>query len=124
VGDAAPGIGIYIYEGGASVFDRDPYTGIDDCQPGCEASLPAGSVVGSLLMPSMTYWAPNLDAATEVPLGVTPSSKSYWVIGQDAGHAFYQIALACDYLWVPEETMGPNYDVVWNGTPLPTRVVK
>lgn len=124
VGDAAPGIGIYIYEGGASVFDLDPYSGVDDCQPGCEASLPAGSVVGSLLIPTRTYWAPQLDAATDVILGVTPSSKSYWVLGQDASQAFYKIALACNYLWVPVATMGPNYDAVWNGTPLPTRVVK
>jgi hypothetical protein len=75
-------------------------------------------------MPTMSYWAPQLDAATEVILGVTPSSKSYWVLGQDAEHAFYKIALACGYLWVPVEMLGPNYDAVWNGTPLPTRVVK
>jgi hypothetical protein len=126
VGTAAPGIGIYIYENGTSVFDVDPYTGIDgNCQQAsCEASLPSGSVVVFFLSSTMSYWAPRLDATTGVILDLTSGSKSYWVLGQDESHSFYKIALACDYLWVPVEAMGPNYDAVWNGTPLPSRVVQ
>jgi len=27
-------------------------------------------------------------------------------------------------VWVPKATLGPNYDAVWNGAPLPTAVVE
>ena len=45
------------------------------------------------------------------------------VIGLDASGAYWKIIWECGTLWVPVETMGPNYDAVWNGAPLPAGTV-
>jgi len=82
--------------------------------------LPAGSVVGTFLTDTAAHWAPGKQTAPSV---VFAAGKTAWVIGQDESGAYYKIAYLCNYLWVPVESMGPNYDAVWNGTPLPTRVV-
>jgi hypothetical protein len=100
--------GASAYEGGA--------------KPGCEIDIPTGSVVGSFVSSTPFYWSPSEDSASvEYSTG---SPKTAWVIGQDAGENFYKIVWACQYLWVPKASMGPNYDAVWAGTPLPTRIVE
>jgi hypothetical protein len=96
-------------------------------QVGCNLNTPSGSVVGALTKPTLTYWAPDLSKELDprLILGTDPTNKTWWVLGQDATHSFYKIAIVCDvYVWVPVDAMGPNYDAVWHGTPLPTRVVK
>jgi len=55
---------------------------------------------------------------------VLPAGKTAWVLGQDASGQFYKIVWTCTMLWVPVSTMGPNFDAVWNGAPLPTNVVQ
>jgi hypothetical protein len=93
---------------------------------GCDLLLPKGSVVGTVLEPTWTYWAPSVDKELTPPLllGTSPSTKTWWVLGQDSTHEWYKIAINCNnYVWVPADVMGPNYDKVWNGAPLPTRVV-
>jgi hypothetical protein len=83
--------------------------------------LPEGSVVGSFTQTTAAYFEPRTDAASDVVFEV---GKTAWVLGVDASGQFYKIAWSGDYLWVPVNTMGPNYDDVWNGTPLPSNVVE
>ena len=51
------------------------------------------------------------------------AGNSARVIGLDASGQYYEIIWVCGYVWVPKATMGPNYDAVWNGAPLPVGVV-
>lgn len=55
---------------------------------------------------------------TEIAAG-----QSARVIGMDASGQYYKILWVCDFVWVPASTIGPNYDDVWHGAPLPTAVV-
>jgi len=88
------------------------------CNP---VAIPAGSVVGTFLTDTVAHWAPGKQ--TEPPVVFT-AGKTAWVVGIDESGEYYQLAYLCNYLWVPVESMGPNYDAVWNGTPLPTGAVK
>jgi hypothetical protein len=93
--------------------------------PGCQIDIPNGSVVGSFVSDTQFYWSPNAeDAGTMYSVGAGTAPKTAWVIGLDAGGNFYKIVWGCQYLWVPQDTMGPNYDAVWQGIPLPTRIVE
>ena len=91
--------------------------------PGCDSFMymTPNAAVGRFTADAPTYWAPGQPTAPQVTI---PAGKTAWVLGMDASGAYYQIIWACDLLWVPVETMGPNYDEVWNGTPLPTGVVE
>lgn len=123
-----PGMGVYLYDPtdySTSVDDVDPYfpTGLD---PACGAGpdmvpLPPQAVVGAVKTDTPTYWAPSADAETGVTLS---AGKTVWVLGVDASNQYYKIVLAGTYLWVPKAALGPNYDAVWNGAPLPTTVVE
>ncbi len=83
--------------------------------------LPVGSVVGAFVSDTPLYFAPQLDALTGKSI---QAGKTLWVTGMSADHMFYQVVLAADFLWVPVNTIGPNFDAVWNGTPLPTSIVQ
>lgn len=89
---------------------------------GCPAlmDMPATAVGGAFVADARAYWAPGAMVEPEV---VFEAGKTAWVLGVDATGAYYKIVWGCDYLWVPVSSMGPNYDDVWNGTPLPTDVV-
>lgn len=87
------------------------------CAP---VAFPAGSVVGTFVTEAVADWSPGKQ--TQPPV-VFAAGKTVWVTGVDASASYYQIAYGCDCLWIPVEAMGPNYDAVWNGTPLPTRTV-
>ena len=76
--------------------------------------------MGAFTADAMTYWEPG---KLTNPLVTIPASNTAWVLGKDATGAYYEIIWVCDLLWVPVETMGPNYDEVWNGAPLPTDIV-
>ena len=78
-------------------------------------------MVGAFVSDTPLYFAPRLDAVTGKSI---QAGKTLWVTGLSADRAFYQVVLAGDYLWVPAATVGPNYDAVWNGTPLPTTVIQ
>lgn len=98
---------------------------------GCEISVAAGcpalmnmpktAVVGAFVADARAHWKPGMMLEPEV---VLQAGKTAWVLGMDATGAYYKIVWNCDYLWVPVSSMGPNYDGVWNGTPLPTGVVQ
>jgi hypothetical protein len=83
--------------------------------------LPDTAVVGSFTQTTPAYFEPQSDAASDV---IFEAGKTAWVLGVDASGQFYKIAWSGDYLWVPVNTMGPNFDDVWNGTPLPGNVVE
>lgn len=83
-------------------------------------NLPSGSVVGAFVTSTPAYFAPQAGAATST---VLDAGKTLWVLGVDASGQFYKVVLAGKYFWVPVRSMGPNYDEVWQGTPLPTTVV-
>lgn len=129
IGQGVPGIGILIFADGALVYMNDPYTGLDaPCaafqanEPGCDLlSLPSGAVVGSFVQTAPLYWAPGelVQPALSMAAG-----KTAWVIGPDATGQWYKIAWACDFLWVPAGSLGPNFDDVWQGRPLPTNTVQ
>ena len=92
------------------------YGGIE----GCEAIIPSGSVVGAFVDNAQIFGTPSADAGTDLVLEM---GKTAWVTGMDSTGAYYQIIWSCDTVWVPVGTLGPNYDEVWNGTPLPTTVI-
>lgn len=93
---------------------------IDVTTPGCDVALPVPetAVGGTFVADAQTYWTPGEATDTVIPAG-----NSTKVIGVDASGQYYKIAWGCDFLWVPMNTLGPNYDAVWNGAPLPTTVV-
>lgn len=88
---------------------------------GCDVlmNIPDTAVGGSFVADAATYWKPGEMADTVIAAGNTAR-----VLGVDATREYYKIIWVCDYLWVPVTTMGPNYDAVWNGAPLPTGVIE
>ena len=129
IGRLAPGIGIVIYADGAFTYINDPYTDLDaGClafqsnQPGCDvlAPLPKTAVVASFVHTAPLYWAPGEEVTP--PLSIE-AGKTAWAIGPDATGEYYKILWACDFLWVPVGALGPNFDDVWHGTPLPNTPV-
>lgn len=92
--------------------------------PGCDVTIPLeGAVVGRFVHTAETYWAPDFSKKTE-PEVLIPWNTTLWTFGVDESGQFRKVVLNCTYLWVPVETMGPNFDEVWGGTPLPMTVVE
>ncbi|MBP8972553.1 MAG: hypothetical protein KBH93_01645 [Anaerolineae bacterium] len=91
--------------------------------PGCDMLLPipATAVGGTFVADAPLYWAPGKLTS---PLVTITAGNSARVLGLDASGQYYQIIWVCDLVWVPTATLGPNYDAVWNGAPLPTGVVE
>lgn len=77
-------------------------------------------VVGAFVTWADFYYEPG--QLIDPQIGV-PAGKTAWVLGMDESGEYYQILWANTTVWVLAETMGPNYDEVWNGAPLPTGVV-
>jgi hypothetical protein len=90
---------------------------------GCDTQvdIPPQAVVGSFVAPAAVYFAPG-QLITNPPLTIEPG-KTYWVAGQDATGMYRKVLLSCQWVWVLRDTVGPNYDSVWQGKPLPTDVV-
>lgn len=105
----------------AAQLSNGPYT--TSAEAGCDVLLPipATAVGGAFVANAPVYWAPG---ELTSPLVTIPAGNTARVIGQDDAGEFYKIIWVCDYVWVPKATMGPNYDNVWHGAPLPTGVVK
>jgi hypothetical protein len=123
----APGIGILLYRGPSLVYIADPFIGglTGDCQASiagrCDPMFPDTSVVGQVTQNTNVYFAPSSDSASDVVLEV---GSTWWVAGVDESGGFYNVYIGCASVWVPTSAMGPNYDDVWNGQPLPTDVVE
>lgn len=90
---------------------------------GCDVLLPIPStaVGGAFVADAPVYWKPG---ELTNPLVTIKAGNTARVLGQDASGQYYKIIWVCDFVWVPKATMGPNYDAVWNGAPLPTNVVE
>jgi hypothetical protein len=127
------GIGIYIVnEAGTVLFDFvDPFNVPSDVQQSCAQGTLAGgapclpltsnAVVGRIQFDTAIYWAPG-----KVSPGLTinaANTQTLWVLGVDESGEYYKVLLACQYLWLPVGSIGPNFDNVWQGRPLPTTVV-
>ncbi|MCZ7541623.1 MAG: hypothetical protein M5U29_17260 [Anaerolineae bacterium] len=91
--------------------------------PGCDVLLPipATAVGGTFVADAPVYWAPGKLTS---PLVTIKAGNSARVTGLDASGEYYQIIWGCNFLWVPKATLGPNYDAVWHGAPLPTDVIE
>lgn len=93
----------------------------DDCTLGESPMIPSQAVVGTFTQSAELYYEPgNLLE----PFTIVEAGKSYWVAGQDESGMYRKVLIACTWVWVRAETVGPNFDEVWNGTPLPTTIVE
>ena len=92
-------------------------------KPGCDVlmPIPATAVGGTFVADAPVYWKPG---ELTNPLVTIKAGNSARVLGLDASGEYYKIIWVCNFLWVPRATLGPNYDAVWHGAPLPTGVVK
>ena len=89
---------------------------------GCDTLAPrtADAAVGTFVADAAAYWSPgNLTD----PLVTLPAGQTAWVLGVDSTGQYYKIVWSCQTLWVKTNTMGPNFDAVWQGHPLPVTVV-
>jgi hypothetical protein len=91
--------------------------------PGCDTTIaiPSTAVVGWFVTSAAAYWRPG-QLVTNPPITID-AGKTYYVIGQDQSQQYYKILLGCDFVWVLKSTVGPNFDDVWHGMPLPTAIV-
>jgi hypothetical protein len=83
--------------------------------------LPPTAAVGTFIETTPAYYLPHPDAVSDA---IFEAGKSVWVLGVDESGEFYQVVFSGSYLWVPVDTIGPNYDEVWQGHPLPEDVVE
>ena len=90
--------------------------------PGCDTQimLPSWAVGGTFTQTVQVFWKPG---ELTIPPVIIDADKTAWVLGRDTTGGYYKFLWACDLLWTPVSTMGPNYDAVWLGKPLPTQVV-
>jgi hypothetical protein len=120
----ATGVGVEIVKG-SSLYYREVPAIQDSCYGslanGCSPSLNDNAVVGMITETTPAYFEPSSDAATTT---ILEAGKTWWVLGTDASGSWYQVAVSCQAVWVPASAMGPNFDAVWNGRPLPSNVVK
>ena len=113
------------YTGGVSYVSTmtwDCTTG-EEIVAGCDVlmPIPATAVGGTFVADAPVYWEPG---ELTSPLVTIKAGNTARVLGLDASGQYYKIIWVCDFLWVPKATLGPNYDAVWNGAPLPTGVVE
>jgi hypothetical protein len=89
--------------------------------PTCGLDMPVGSVVGNLPFNTQADYAAGLVAD-----GVIINAGTYWVTGiakASDSAPFYRIIVACQYLYVPVDSMQPSFEAPWNGEALPTNEV-
>ncbi len=80
----------------------------------------SAGVVGAFTQHTELLYAPDANAGSGK---VMAAGQTLWVLGVDRSGLYYKVLLSGDTYWVPVRSMGPNFDAVWNGTPLPTTVV-
>ncbi len=82
--------------------------------------VPTGSVVGRLTRTAQIFYAPGHVS----PGNVLPGGQTFWVVGFDETGQYAKLVLACQYVWVEADAIGPNFEEPWFGAPLPDRVVQ
>lgn len=103
--------------------DEEPIDEEPQIVPGCDTRISLkDAVVGRVLESVPAYWAPDFEKMTSPEVQI-PWNSTLWTFGVDESGEFRKVLLECTYLWIPADAMGPNYDEVWNGTPLPMTVV-
>ncbi|MGQ9849468.1 MAG: hypothetical protein ACUVSU_05390 [Aggregatilineaceae bacterium] len=82
--------------------------------PGCDAliAIPSTAVGAKITADTLAYWTPG--QATDTLLKAGTSVRA---IAQEDG--YYEILFACDFLYVPVGTIGPNPESPWFGAQLP-----
>ena len=83
--------------------------------------IPPQAVVGTFTTATPLHYTPALDGASSY---VMEAGQSLWVLGVDETGTFYQVLLSGNTYWVPVANIGPTYDEVWGGAPLPTEVIE
>lgn len=115
-----PGMGIYVDSasgGEVSGINVSISCGFGACLP----YIPPQAVVGQFNWNSEIYWAPGHQVQ---PMTYVEAGRTYYVAGQDESEEYYKVLIACEWYWVRKDTVGPNYDEVWQGRPLPTKIVE
>jgi len=117
------GVGYYFTFGDEGLVHIEASCTGNAAVPGCDVlmALPSTSVVGAFVSDALLYAEPGVATYPELTLA---TGKTAWVLGMDKTGQYYKILWVCNYLWVKVGTMGPNYDAVWQGRPLPTNVVE
>jgi hypothetical protein len=97
-----------------------PSSGGSDAPGPDMVPIPPYAVVGTFVTTTVALFAPDAAAVTEHEI---QAGTSVWVYGMDESGQFYYVMMSGQFFWVPAATLGPNYDDVWQGAPLPTNVV-
>ncbi len=84
--------------------------------------IPDTAVSGAFVTTTAIYAQPTQDAG--IPDVVMDAGKTVYVYGLDTSEQFYKVMLSGKFFWVPVDTIGPNFDEVWQGHPLPTVIVE
>lgn len=93
---------------------------VEESVPGCDVTIaiPNTAVGATITADTPVYWTPGEAAIETFPAGLNVRA-----LGVDASGAYTKVLYVCGFYWVPTNVIGPNYDEVWNGAPLPTGVV-
>lgn len=81
--------------------------------------IPSQAVVGTFVVATSLSGTPG-GVPSEFQM---QPGQTLWVFGVDSTGMYYKVLLSGQSFWVPVSSMGPNFDEVWNGAPLPTTVV-
>ncbi len=82
--------------------------------------IPAEAVGGTFVANTPLYFAPDESSAS---MYMMKAGQSLWVLGINAEGTFYQVLLSGQKYWIPADSIGPTYDAVWRGAPLPITVI-
>jgi hypothetical protein len=115
--DQPPGLGYFFDSGNEGLVNISVSCAFAGCMP----EIPEQAVVGAFTQNAEIYWEPGQLASSEP---YVEAGSTYWVAGQDETGIYRKVLISCTWVWVRAETVGPNYDEVWNGAPLPTDVVE
>jgi hypothetical protein len=82
--------------------------------PGCDAqiTIPSSAVGAKITADTLAYWTPGEATDTTLTAGTSVRAISH-------KDGYYQILFVCDFLYVPDGTIGPNPEAPWYGAPLP-----
>ncbi|MBN1564587.1 MAG: hypothetical protein JXA10_12150 [Anaerolineae bacterium] len=119
-GEGQPsGLGFVVMSGGEG---RSISVGVSCGFVGCDGliNIPPQAVVGSFFENSELYWTPGEMVS---PMTYIEAGNTYYIAGQDETGMYRKVLVSCTWAWVRADTVGPNYDEVWNGRSLPTDVV-
>lgn len=89
--------------------------------PGCDVliEIPSTAVGATITEDTPVYWKPDEMSDETFAAGLNVRA-----LGVDESGMYTKVLFACGYYWVPSSVIGPNYDDVWQGAPLPTDMVE